>query len=70
MFICYNTDIIVAARVIIIGLHFLPLLFNFLLMGTISSELIASVHVRINFYAINNCGSDSVMFGVNFICGD
>ena len=48
----------------------MPMWFNFRLISTGSSELIAAVYAGMHVYAINNCGKKSVLFRVNFVCGD
>ena len=69
MAICYNTGIIVTAKVIIVGsvcfrcdltyVLWVPdhlILLQLFLLGCVS-------------YSINNCGNELVLFGVNFISG-
>ena len=47
----------------------LPLWIDFHLLGTVS-VLIAAVIVRMYLCAINNCGNESVLFGVIFVSDD
>ena len=70
MIICYNTGIIVATRVMIVGSIFCRCdLTAILLVPDHLSWLRLFVSVCI-LYAINNCVKRSVMFGVNFVSGE
>ena len=70
MVICYNTGIIVDARVIMVGyIHFRCDL-NAVWWVMDNLNRLRLFMPGCIFYAINNCGNKSVTFGVKFVCGD
>ena len=68
--ICYNTDIIVIARVIIVGSVFCWCVLTAAWWVTDHLSWLRMFLYGCNLYAINNCRNKSVLFGVNFVSGD
>ena len=70
MIICYNTGIIVATRVMIVGSIFCRCDLTAISWVLDHLSLLCLFMSGWVSYAINNCGNKLVLFRVNFVCGD